>query len=202
MENTYKAKNGQEFKILEEQPTEDKPFIVENYPYGFLKTQIKFWVESVKNKGDRFISQTLNPKTNKWNTPHKSTYTGVILLGIEKETGHLKRVLDLSHWNEEKNYQKKLNFIRENNIKLNNLQEIQIKELNVIYKVREHLEVSFESVKYKHKETGEITEQVPIFEMSNYEEVGKEEREQKRKEGEKNLAGLFYHYRKEEGLIK
>lgn len=200
MENTYKTKNGT-YEILRDQPTEDKPFIVENYPYGYLKTQIKFWVESVKNKGDRFISQTLNPKTNKWNTPHKSTYTEVILLGIEEKTGHLKRVLDLSHWDEKEEHEKKLNFIRENKINLNELQETEIKKLNVMNKIREHLEVSFESVKYRHKETGEITEQVPIFEMSNYEEVGKEEREQRKKEQNHNLAVLNYKYSKEEGLI-
>lgn len=50
-------------KILVEQPTQENPFVVESYPYGRFRTQARFWVESVKNKGDRFVKQTLNPKT-------------------------------------------------------------------------------------------------------------------------------------------
>ena len=36
-------------KILEPQPTEEKPCVVENYPYGFrLRTTIRYWVETTK----------------------------------------------------------------------------------------------------------------------------------------------------------
>ena len=58
---------------------EDNAFIVHNYPYGFKRTDIKYWIESTK-RGDRFVSMTLNPKTNQWNKPKKSTYNAVMIM--------------------------------------------------------------------------------------------------------------------------
>jgi len=50
---------------------------VENYPYGFvLKTKKRYSIEQNK-KGCRVIEQTLNPKTNQWNKPKKSTYSPI-----------------------------------------------------------------------------------------------------------------------------
>lgn len=60
--------------------SEETALLVEDYPYGFrLRTSIRYWIETTKN-GDRFVSQTLNPKTDRWNKPKKSTYieAGVI----------------------------------------------------------------------------------------------------------------------------
>jgi len=54
--------------------SETNAYLVDDYPYGFrLRTQIRYWIETT-NRGDRFCSQTLNPKTNRWNKPKKSTY--------------------------------------------------------------------------------------------------------------------------------
>jgi hypothetical protein len=54
---------------------EKSAYVVDDYPYGGYRTQIRFWVEAVPRKGFRFVSQTLNPKTNQWNKPKKSTYS-------------------------------------------------------------------------------------------------------------------------------
>ena len=67
--------------------TESDPILVGNYPYGRLRTNIRYWVETTK-RGDRFCSQTLNPKTNQWNKPKKSTYCDVIHLIIDNN-GHV-----------------------------------------------------------------------------------------------------------------
>jgi len=70
--------------------TEQNPLIVNNYPYGFkLRTDIKYWIESTPKKGDRFCSQTLNPKNGHWNAAKKSTYS---LIGImfTDEKNHVK----------------------------------------------------------------------------------------------------------------
>lgn len=48
-------------------------YVVDDYPYGSLRTQIRFWLEK-STKGFRFVAQTLNPKTGKWNAPKPSTY--------------------------------------------------------------------------------------------------------------------------------
>jgi hypothetical protein len=55
--------------------SEATAYLVADYPYGFTtRTQIRYWLEKKAGKGWRFVSQTLNPKTNRWNKPKASTY--------------------------------------------------------------------------------------------------------------------------------
>jgi len=55
--------------------SESTAYLVEDYPYSFkLRTQIRYWLEYKPNKGWRFVAQTLNPKTQRWNKPKASTY--------------------------------------------------------------------------------------------------------------------------------
>lgn len=76
--------------LLTGHTSEDTAYLVEDYPYGFrLRTQIRYWVETTKS-GDRMVSQTLNPKTGRWNKPKKSTYAPVLFLFID-EKGHVSR---------------------------------------------------------------------------------------------------------------
>lgn len=49
-------------------------YVVEDYPYGSMRTQKRFWLEYKPNKGFRFVGQTLNPKNQRWNKPKASTY--------------------------------------------------------------------------------------------------------------------------------
>lgn len=65
----------------------DTAYRVEDYPYGFkLRTTIYYWLETVAKKGDRFCSQTINPKNGKLNAPKKSTFCqlGVMYLDEKK----------------------------------------------------------------------------------------------------------------------
>ena len=78
------------FKVLEEQPTESKPYIIESYPYGFKRTQMRVYVETT-GRGQRVVRQTLNPNTKLWNKPKKSTYDQIYLMGLNGE-GHIKGV--------------------------------------------------------------------------------------------------------------
>jgi hypothetical protein len=61
----------------------------DDYPYGRLKCNIKFWVEFVKGKGFRWVSQTTNPKNGRLNAPKKSTYSQFMVHQID-ENGHNK----------------------------------------------------------------------------------------------------------------
>lgn len=55
--------------------SEATAYVVDDYPYGFhARTQIRYWLEHKPKKGWRFVSQTLNPKTGRWNKPKPSTY--------------------------------------------------------------------------------------------------------------------------------
>ena len=66
---------------LIQQPTKDNPLIIQNYPYGWrLKTQAKYYIETDNKKGQRIVFQTLNPKTNVWNSEKKSTYSSIRVL--------------------------------------------------------------------------------------------------------------------------
>jgi len=67
--------------------SEDTAYVVDDYPYGFTtRTSIRYWVETKAKLGQRFVSQTLNPKTGKWNKPKASTYSPVLVIGLnEKE---------------------------------------------------------------------------------------------------------------------
>ena len=67
-------------EYLNPQPTIENPVVVDDYPWGFRRTKVRYWVESRKGKGDRFCKQTLNPKTNKWCNPKKCTYSDLILV--------------------------------------------------------------------------------------------------------------------------
>lgn len=65
--------------------------VVDDYPYGRrLRCTIRYWVETVPGKGDRFVSQTCNPTTGRWNNPKKSTYSPIVVMFIDPETGYTR----------------------------------------------------------------------------------------------------------------
>lgn len=67
-------------------------YVVDDYPYGFrLRTKIRYWIETNKRKGQRFVSQTVNPKyTDReiWNKPKASTYSTLMVMYLD-EKGHV-----------------------------------------------------------------------------------------------------------------
>ncbi len=154
--------------------------IVENYPYGFrLRTKIRYWIETTK-RGDRFVSQTLNPKTQRWNAEKKSTYTDVGILMQEKANSHITWhgwEVAYSHIQELERF---IEFIGD--YPLNELQRQKIKEGRAIYKTREHINI-------------EIVD--TTFENENE----KAQREAKQEKVKHELTLIHHHYRREEGAI-
>lgn len=70
---------------------ETTAYVVEDYPYGYTaRTSKRYWIETNARHGDRLVTQTLNPKTGRWNKPKKSTYSAVLWLRLEAETEHVK----------------------------------------------------------------------------------------------------------------
>lgn len=68
-------------KTLSGHTSPETAFVVDDYPYGFrLRTQIRYWLETKKGHGQRFCSQTLNPKTGAWNKPKAGTYHVVAVM--------------------------------------------------------------------------------------------------------------------------
>lgn len=73
-------------------PTDEK-IISENYPYGFrLKTTKTDYLEFNAKFGFRHCYTTINPKTGRANTPKKSTYYPIMVLGTD-ENNHCKSLV-------------------------------------------------------------------------------------------------------------
>lgn len=83
--------------------SEETAFVVDDYPYGFrLRTQIRYWIESNNKRGQRFCSQTLNPKTGRWNKPKKSTYSPVMVMVRNPNNGYVSyQILMTGGWSKE-----------------------------------------------------------------------------------------------------
>jgi len=65
-------------------------YTVADYPYGFrLRTSKRYWVETKEGQGMRVVSQTLNPKTGRWNKPKASTYSLIKVLFLDA-AGHVQ----------------------------------------------------------------------------------------------------------------
>jgi hypothetical protein len=72
--------------------SEATAYLVADYPYGFReRTQIRYWLEAKPKKGWRFVSQTMNPKTSRWNKPKASTYIEWAAAMYLDDKGHV-------HW--------------------------------------------------------------------------------------------------------
>jgi hypothetical protein len=121
----------------------DTAIEVDNYPWGFrLKTKVKYWIES-NNKGDRLIKQTLNPKTNKWCNPKKSTYNAVEVLYFD-ENNHVKGYAMGKYGTNEEELKTFISNIDYNSLNL--LQKKQIEMIKSINKVMENVSFKIEKV--------------------------------------------------------
>jgi hypothetical protein len=66
-------------------------YLVDDYPYGYTqRTQIRYWREFRPKYGYRFVSQTLNPKTGRWNKPKAGTYSELMVMVRNPENGHIR----------------------------------------------------------------------------------------------------------------
>ena len=167
----------EEYKLItEKHNSEETALIVGNYPYGFKRTKIRYWIETTKN-GDRFVAQTLNPKTHEWNKPKKSTYSDLKVLTTEIKTRHTKTYSWGVAYTELKDLLRFLDFCGD--FEFNELQKEKIKRGKVIYKTREH--INFE-----------------ITETTNEDELQRLVREKNQKETNKEINKVFNHYLKEE----
>lgn len=147
--------------------SEETAYIVQSYPYGRKRTQKKFWIETTK-RGDRMCGMTLNPKTQEWNNPKKTTYSDVMVL-VKNEDDHVKTMSWGTAYTEEESLNRFIEKVGD--YEFNALQIGQIAQGRKIYKIRKGITYEIKAVQYKHKVTGEIVTQVPMMQMSEYERV-------------------------------
>ena len=158
--------------VLKEQPTEAHPFNVADYPYGFnRRTQIRYYIETTK-RGQRFVSQTLNPKSGNWNKPKKSTYSRMLFIGLDPETGHVKQ-LAIDAYSQEENTKA----IAALSSIFSKFQQSQATAITAIHKVMDKVEFKIRTQQFRHKVSGEIVEHVPLMQLNEYEEVTNEEQD-------------------------
>lgn len=64
-------------------------YVIEDYPYGRSRTQMRVWIDRDKKGRGRLMRQTLDPKTTgHWNKPKGSTYSDV-MVAVFNEDGHI-----------------------------------------------------------------------------------------------------------------
>lgn len=76
-------------KALINHTSYETAYVVQNYPYGSLRTEMRYWVETTPKRGDRFCSCTINPKNGRINAPKKSTYVTIGCMYLN-DIGHVK----------------------------------------------------------------------------------------------------------------
>lgn len=171
-------------KYLYNHTSQENAYVVEDYPWGFrLKTTIRYWIETskAKNGGQRFCSQTINPKTGKWCAPKKSTYDPILIMFLD-ENDHLK-YCGLDH-NSSEEY---INIFKEIHIEhLTDYQKLTLKEIISYCEVMKHVNFEFNSV---------VSEPISLFskdpiEIAKRQKMLKEceEKEEREKEMLKNIS--------------
>lgn len=164
--------------ISDRHDSKETALIIDNYPYGFrLRTKIRYWVETTKN-GDRFVSQTLNPKTDEWNKEKKSTYSDVMVLIKEKGTGYISYKSWGADYTNINILNRFLEFIGA--YSLSELQQEKIRIGRAIYKTREHIRFDIKEVSPEKDELRDLIE------------------EKKEQENKKTINQIFSHYYRQE----
>lgn len=124
----------QTHEYLSGHTSEATAYVVDDYPYGFrLRCKIRYWIERKAKNGDRFVSQTTNPKLSyeKWNAPKASTYCNMRFLVRDKQVGETKgHISDIGMG---VNYVQTLEFVK--TFWLEHLSPEDKKEFETLYKI-------------------------------------------------------------------
>lgn len=86
------AKQLQIISILRGHSSMETAYVVDDYPYGGLRCQMRFWLET-NNRGTRLMKQTNNPKRYPaivWNNPKASTYSAGFAFLYLDENNHVQ----------------------------------------------------------------------------------------------------------------
>lgn len=99
---TRKNVYGDVVEVLGGYDSEANSYQQDDYPYGRHRTLRRVWVETAtkgsKKGQQRFMAQTKNPKTFRWNKPKASTYSHIIVIYLDPK-GHVK-LAHLSTWDD------------------------------------------------------------------------------------------------------
>ena len=152
--------------------SQETAYTVKDYPWGFsLRTEQRYWIESKKGQGQRFVTQTLNPKNGKWCAPKKSTYSKVIMMYLD-ENNHVKYTA-LGIYDKKETIEKWVEKHKEN---LTDFQKNQLISLLAYNNVMNHVTFTFQPVNNLGKSLEDI-------------EKESEQRHKQNKENERIILG-------------
>jgi len=155
----------------------DSAIMIKDYPYGYtLRCKMRYWIETTK-RGDRFCRQSLNPKTNQWNKPKKTTYSDVMVI-VTNEKDHVSYRSWTVSYSEESSLIRFLGFIGEGYL-FNEMQLQKMREGRAIYKTRKHISYEIKS-------------------SCNLSESEKEQKKDEQIKTKKNIGFLYAHYLSQE----
>lgn len=177
---------------------QDNAYLVQDYPWGFrLRTSIRYWIESkdAKNGGQRFGSQTINPKTGLWCAPKYSTYSAIGVMFLD-EKNHV-------HWESLHRYcneKEVLEFKEKHLDKMDEFQKDQLRLVMAYTEVMKHVTYTVTPSKY-----GAVSLLSKDPEEVAKRELMRKEEEENKKEKQKVHAqinrAIGYHYNKNKELI-
>lgn len=138
-------------KILTGHTSFETAYKIENYPWGYkLRTTMYVWIESKKNKGDREVRQTIDPRTGRLCAPKASTYAPFMYLYLD-EQNHVQHG-QINAYEREK-FADRINFLV-NEIEVAN--DIQVENLRAEY--YGHTKASYRWILVKYND-----ERKPLF---------------------------------------
>ena len=127
-------------EVLKPQPTEQTPYTVQDYPYGFTqRTKAQYWIDTT-TKGQRIIFRTLNPKTQQWNKVKPSVYSDILVLYKNLDNGHIENIGLSFTYDGEEDLTKFLSECSE--ATLSEYQQNKLRIFRVILKTRQHLKLT------------------------------------------------------------
>jgi DNA polymerase III alpha subunit len=125
MRNEFKME-GKTF--LKGHTSAETAYIIDSYPYGRLRCQMKVWIENSRNGlQQREVRQTQNPKTLRWNAPKKSTYSNLVFMYKNHENGHINTYHVSYNYSSVEEVKKQYSIIINNGLELNNGQKAHMK---------------------------------------------------------------------------
>lgn len=185
-------------KYLYAHTSQETAYVVDDYPWGFrLRTKIRYWIESksAKNGGQRFVSQTVNPKTGQWCAPKPSTYSPIVVMYLD-EKDHIH--YDCLRIHDEA---KIIQEFKETHLAfMNEFQKEALREILAYNEVMKH--VTFTVSPSKHGPVSLFSQAPEDIEKRRLIAEEQEENKKAKKETEDKInRAIGYHYHKNKTLI-
>jgi len=182
--------------------SQETAYVVEDYPWGFrLRTTIRYWVESkdAKNGGQRFGSQTINPKTGNWCAPKYSTYYSIIIMYLDEKDYIKWAALHMSDRGETVE-----NFKNTHLSNMNEFQKDKLREILAFEEVMKHVTFTVSAVESSWPQSVSLLSKDPV-ELAKMDLIIEQQAQRKKEiiETDKQISrAINIEYQKNKDLIK